>query len=174
MARSDVTSEGQMAFWTLRYTLRACQDVALSGEGEGGVALDLPSFLRAHAHTILTTGKYLNAVMECAQASSLALSTFEASPLPSPLAQEKIRYDPQGSYASLITTAHARASSALMACMKSWSVPSLLPPSTLSSVPSALHSIPGGSLMALLKSVKHYFLFDQGNVHQEDKSHSFL
>ena len=98
VARSDVTSEGQMAFWTLRYTLRACQGGAGGGEGEGregregGVGLDLPVFLRAHSHAILTTGKYLNAVMECSQSSlssTLEVTSLSQTPL-------KIAYDPQG------------------------------------------------------------------------------
>ena len=95
VARSDVTSEGQMAFWTLRYTLRACQGGAGGGgdrEGEGEDGLDLPVFLRAHSHTILTTGKYLNAVMECSQSSlssTLEVNSLSQTPL-------KIAYDPQG------------------------------------------------------------------------------
>ncbi|KAG2453505.1 hypothetical protein HYH02_001725 [Chlamydomonas schloesseri] len=150
------------SYWRGRYTLRCKVDeaagaVGLASPGVGvGVGapttLDIPNFVFDMRELILRTGKYQNVLRECGQPvaqpllpQSAAAAALGAPPAPLP----PLVYDPTqpGNLQQHVRAAHAAASSAL-----------------LSFLLRGGGGGGGGGLLAVLRSVKHFFLLDQGDV----------
>ncbi|PNW75396.1 hypothetical protein CHLRE_12g525500v5 [Chlamydomonas reinhardtii] len=150
------------SYWRGRYTLRCKVDeaagaAALASPGGGGggggapTTLDIPNFVFDMRELILRTGKYQNVLRECGQPvaqpllpQSAAAAASGAPPAPLP----PLVYDPTqpGNLQQHVRAAHAAASSALLSFLLRGS------------------SSGGGGLLAVLRSVKHFFLLDQGDV----------
>ncbi|GAX72609.1 hypothetical protein CEUSTIGMA_g65.t1 [Chlamydomonas eustigma] len=204
ISRDDLTSDGQLAFWYSRYTLRSVAGISsvetpssstttpasassqqqrrgttkagndassttpapspmMANAGsplavnthqeQQGAGLDVPVFLEAHADMILNTGKYLNVILECGQkppsrasTSSSSLMLFSnvrlgSSGVPTAAATAALHFDLQGTYIQQISAAHHVASASLLKLL-----------------------LGERNLLELLKSIKHYFLLDQGDV----------
>ncbi|KAG2439312.1 hypothetical protein HXX76_004671 [Chlamydomonas incerta] len=153
------------SYWRGRYTLRCKVDEAAGatglaspgagggagGGGAGPTTLDIPNFVFDLRELILRTGKYQNLLRECGQPvaqpllpQTAAAAASGAPPAPLP----PLVYDPTqpGNLQQHVRAAHAAASSALLTFLLRGSASG------------------GGGLLGVLRSVKHFFLLDQGDV----------
>ncbi|EFJ45468.1 gamma tubulin interacting protein [Volvox carteri f. nagariensis] len=163
------------SYWRGRYTLRyvlqsetrTAMELGMSTPGPNAAAanasgpasvppsLDVPTFMFPYRELILRTGKYQNVLRECGQpvaqpvipqSNNAAAVGAPAAPLP------PLSYDPAqpGGLQLHVRAAHAAASTALLGFLLRGG--------------GAGGRAGGAGLIAVLRSIKHFFLLDQGDV----------
>ncbi|GLC59399.1 hypothetical protein PLESTB_001482000 [Pleodorina starrii] len=170
------------SYWRGRYTLRYLPpseartqtEVGMSTPGPNGGAanasgpvsvpplLDVPIFMLPLKELILRTGKYQNVLRECGQPvaqlvvpQSTSAAAVGAPPAPLP----PLTYDPTnpGGLQQHVRAAHGAASSALLGFL-------LRGVGAGGRGGGAGGRGGGAGLLAVLRSIKHFFLLDQGDV----------
>ncbi|KAG5191839.1 Spc98 family-domain-containing protein [Tribonema minus] len=117
MLKGDVQVDFNAQYWEGRYTIQQPM---------------VASFLQAHAHKILTTGKYLNVVRECGKQV--------LCPHAGPITMEQSDTN-DTRYGEIVEAAYAFASRTLLDVV-----------------------VGECQLMARLRTIKHFFLLDQGDL----------
>ncbi|KAK9817974.1 hypothetical protein WJX72_005158 [[Myrmecia] bisecta] len=111
VSKDSLSEDEQSAYWYHRYTLRPAEAASKAGRSTGSAAADpphdVPIFLEGSKTTILTTGKYLNAIRECGR------------PVVRPLAADvHIEYDAGEAYVAHIEACFRAASAALLGLLQ--------------------------------------------------------